>query len=81
MAELGLLAKLAIGIVGTLAMVLWFVLLFAVFGIKGLLNELINEQRKTNDQLKAFYVASRLQSGGERSGRYLDDVDDLEADP
>lgn len=34
--------------------ILWFLLPFAVFGIKGKLDELIAESKKTNEQLRAL---------------------------
>ena len=43
-----------------LLLILWFLLPFAIFGTKVKLNDLINETKKTNDQLeklRALFVA------------------------
>lgn len=39
--------------------VLWFVLPFAVFGVKGLLTRILEEQRRTNALLEAMVPADK----------------------
>ncbi|HHL40690.1 MAG TPA: hypothetical protein ENJ37_09310 [Deltaproteobacteria bacterium] len=43
--------------------VLWLVLPFSVFGVKDLLRELIAEQKKTNELLKAVIEDSEKEQG------------------
>lgn len=38
----------------TVIVVLWILLPFAIFGLKGLVRELLHEQRTTNDLLRRF---------------------------
>ena len=43
---------IVVGVFLIILLVLWFLLPFAIFGTKDKLNELINETKKTNDQLE-----------------------------
>lgn len=40
-------------IFGVITVILWFILPFAVFGIKDKMDELIAEQKRTNDLLRS----------------------------
>jgi hypothetical protein len=53
-----------------LLLILWFLLPFAIFGTKDKLNDLINETKKTNDQLeklRALFVTSIKQQKDSKS--------------
>ena len=58
----------AFGMIGTLfafiLAVLWVLVPFAIFGIKGLLRDLISEQRKTQEMLAA--IGRQLRYGDAR---------------
>ena len=51
---------IVVGVFLIILLILWFLLPFAIFGTKVKLNDLINETKKTNDQLeklRALFVA------------------------
>ena len=43
---------IVVGVFLIILLILWFLLPFAIFGTKDKLNDLINETKKTNDQLE-----------------------------
>ena len=62
LSALGITVIVAIAILWLVLVVLWTILPFAVFGIKGLLRDLIKEQHRTNRLLESLHTIEELKA-------------------